>query len=73
MPADATLYLFSDGVFEIDTQTGQRWDLDDLLPTLLEVSVPSLAETQRIYQSVQKIARRGPFDDDFSVLVTNFI
>jgi len=73
VPADATLYLFSDGVFEIDTQSGQRWDLEDLLPTLLEVAVPDLAETQRIYQSVQKVARRGPFDDDFSVLVTNFI
>jgi sigma-B regulation protein RsbU (phosphoserine phosphatase) len=72
VPADATLYLFSDGVFEIDTVAGQRWDLDDLLPTLLEVAVPDLAETQRIYQSVQKVARRGPFEDDFSVLVTNF-
>lgn len=72
VPADATLYLFSDGVFEIDTAGGQRWELEDLLPTLLEVGVPSLAETQRIYQSVQKVARRGPFEDDFSVLVITF-
>ena len=72
VPADATLYLFSDGVFEIDTLAGQRWELEDLLPTLLEVAAPDLAETQRIYQSVQKVARRGPFEDDFSVLVTNF-
>jgi serine phosphatase RsbU (regulator of sigma subunit) len=72
VPADATLYLFSDGVFEIDTITGQRWELEDLLPTLLDAAVPNLAETQRIYQSVQKVARRGPFDDDFSVLVTRF-
>lgn len=69
---DATLYLFSDGVFEINTRSGARWELDDLLPTLLEAGVPQLTETQRIYQSVQKVARRGPFDDDFSVLVTNF-
>ncbi len=72
VPANATLYLFSDGVFEIDTLAGQRWELEDLLPTLLEVAAPDLAETQRIYQSVQKVARRGPFEDDFSVLVTNF-
>lgn len=72
VPVDATLYLFSDGVFEIDTAGGQRWDLENLLPTLLEVAVPNLAETQRIYQSVQKVARRGPFEDDFSVLVTSF-
>ena len=73
VPADATLYLFSDGVFEINTRAGERWDLNDLLPTLLEAGVPELAETQRIYQSVQKVARRGPFDDDFSVLVTRFV
>jgi sigma-B regulation protein RsbU (phosphoserine phosphatase) len=72
VPEDASLYLFSDGVFEIDTAAGQRWELEDLLPMLLEVAVPDLAETQRIYQSVQQVARRGPFDDDFSVLVTNF-
>ena len=72
VPVDATLYLFSDGVFEIDTAGGQRWDLENLLPTLLEVAVPNLPETQRIYQSVQKVARRGPFEDDFSVLVTSF-
>lgn len=72
VPANATLYLFSDGVFEIDTAGGQRWELENLLPTLMEVAVPNLAETQRIYQSVQKVARRGSFEDDFSVLVTNF-
>ena len=73
VPIDATLYLFSDGVFEINTRSGVRWELDDLLPTLLEAGVPELAETQRIYRSVQKVARRGPFDDDFSVLVTRFL
>ena len=72
VPANATLYLFSDGVFEIDTLGGKRWELEDLLPTLQEVRAPDLAETQRIYQSVQKVARRGPFEDDFSVLVTTF-
>ncbi len=73
VPAAATLYLFSDGVFEINTKSGARWELDDLLPTLLEAGVPELAETRRIYQSVQKVARRGPFDDDFSVLVTRLL
>jgi sigma-B regulation protein RsbU (phosphoserine phosphatase) len=73
VPPDATLYLFSDGVFEIDTMSGERWDLNDLLPTLLEVAMPDLGETQRIYQSVQNVARRGPFEDDFSVLVTRFL
>lgn len=73
VPPDATLYLFSDGVFEVETVTGQRWELENLLPTLTEAAVPDLAETQRVYQSVQKVARRGPLDDDFSVLVARFL
>ncbi len=70
---DTTLFLFSDGVFEIDTQSGTRWDLEDLLPTLMERAEPGLAEPQRIYQSVRKVARSGPLDDDFSVLVTKLV
>jgi sigma-B regulation protein RsbU (phosphoserine phosphatase) len=73
VPADATLYLFSDGVFEVETITGQRWELENLLSTLIEAAVPDLAETQRVYQSVQRVARRGQLDDDFSVLVTRFL
>ena len=72
VPAGATLYLFSDGVFEIDTQAGGRWELENFLPTLVEAAVPGLDETQRIQQSVQKVSRRGPYEDDFTVLVTRF-
>lgn len=73
VPPGATLYLFSDGVFEIETITGERWQLENLLPTLIESAVPELGATQRVYQSVQQVAKRGPLDDDFSVLVARFL
>lgn len=73
VPPDATLYLFSDGVFEVETITGERWQLENLLPTLIESAMPELGATQRVYQSVQQVAKRGPLDDDFSVLVTRFL
>ena len=73
VPPDATLYLFSDGVFEINTKSGARWELDDLLPTLLDTGMPGLAETQRIHHAVQNVAGRAPFEDDFSVLVTRLL
>lgn len=73
VPREATLYLFSDGVFEINTRAGARWELDDLLPTLLHAGSPELAETQRIYHSVQDVSGRAPFEDDFSVLVTRLL
>jgi serine phosphatase RsbU (regulator of sigma subunit) len=65
--------LFSDGVFEFDTTTGQRWSLEDFLPSLTETTIHGLGEPQRIYQSVQRVARRGPLEDDFTVLVARFV
>jgi serine phosphatase RsbU (regulator of sigma subunit) len=72
VPSRSALYLFSDGVFEIVTAEGRRWDIDDFLPLLLEPKQTGMAEPQRLYQAVHAIARRGPLEDDHSMLVTTF-
>jgi len=68
----STLYIFSDGVFEITTPEGRRWELDNFVPLLNAPVVPGLRETERLHRGVQRAARRGPFDDDFSLLVVAF-
>ena len=72
VPPRSTLYLFSDGVFEIVTGQGRRWEIDDFLPLLLEPGQSGMAEPQRLYQAVHAIARRGPLEDDHSMLVATF-
>lgn len=69
VPPGSSIYLFSDGAFEIVTATQQQWRLHDFLPLLLEPPVPRLPESARLYGAVTGIARPGPLDDDFSVLV----
>jgi serine phosphatase RsbU (regulator of sigma subunit) len=71
-PPRSRLYLFSDGVFEIVTAAGRRWELDDFLPMLLEPDQAGMAEPQRLYQAVHAVARRGPLEDDHSMLVATF-
>ncbi|MFN3231853.1 MAG: PP2C family protein-serine/threonine phosphatase [Alphaproteobacteria bacterium] len=71
MPAGSTLYLFSDGVFEILTHDGKQWTLDDFLPLLSDPMDPQ-DEPQRLFQAVRNISQPGPFDDDFSLLVVTF-
>jgi serine phosphatase RsbU (regulator of sigma subunit) len=66
------LYLFSDGVFEIVTAEDRRWELDDFLPLLQEPDQAGMAEPQRLYQAVHAVARRGPLEDDYSMLVASF-
>jgi len=70
VPPGASLYLFSDGVFEIVTNEGLEWRLSDFIPHLLQPREP--AESQRLFQAVRKLARPGGLEDDFSLLVLTF-
>ena len=72
VPADAMLYMFSDGAFEIETASGRRQELEDMVPMLIRGELSGLTETQRIYRSVQDAARQSRLEDDFSLLVTTF-
>ena len=72
VPKDSRLYLFSDGVFEIVTQDGTQWGLTDFLPLILLPDSESVGEAERLHRHVRRVARPGPFDDDFTILVTTF-
>jgi serine phosphatase RsbU (regulator of sigma subunit) len=72
VPPGSSLYLFSDGVFEVVTKEQQQWRLHDFVPLLLEVSPDGATESQRLYRAVRSVARPGPLDDDFSVMVVTF-
>ena len=72
VPPSASLYLFSDGVFEFVTIDGIEWGLNDFLPHLLQGPIPGVQESQRLYREVRRLAPPGDLDDDFSLLVLNF-
>jgi serine phosphatase RsbU (regulator of sigma subunit) len=72
VPAGSTVYLFSDGVFEVVTRDEQQWGLSDFLPLLVEPAIPDKPETERLYHAVAQAARPGPLDDDFSLMVVTF-
>jgi sigma-B regulation protein RsbU (phosphoserine phosphatase) len=67
------LYLFSDGVFEIVTREGLTWQIDDFLPLLGRPPAPAAdgvaTEAGQLYRTVRGLARPGPLDDDFSMVV----
>jgi serine phosphatase RsbU (regulator of sigma subunit) len=66
------LYLFSDGVFEIVTREGLTWQIDHFLPLLDRpptAAEGAATEAEQLYRDVRGLARPGPLDDDFSLLV----
>ena len=73
VPAGSTVYLFSDGVFEIDTRNQRRWGLSDFVPLLVQLPLPGMPETERLYRSVRRTAIEGPLEDDCSLLVLTFL
>jgi serine phosphatase RsbU (regulator of sigma subunit) len=72
IPPGSRVYLFSDGVFEISTREGGQWRLADFLPLLLDSSSDDTGEGLRLSNAVRSVARPGPLDDDFSMLVVTF-
>jgi serine phosphatase RsbU (regulator of sigma subunit) len=66
----SSLFLFSDGVFEITDRNGREWSLSEvmsLLPLMADQGGP-----RRLYDRVRMAARPGPLEDDFSALALHF-
>lgn len=73
VPEGHTLFVFSDGAYEIVTRTGERHDLEEFLPLLTAPSVPGQTEPERVYTAIKAIAKAGPLDDDFSLMALTFV
>ena len=73
VPAGSSVYLFSDGVFEVVTADQTRWSLTDFEPLILQPTVPGTSESERLYQEVKRATGPGPLDDDFSLMVLTFV
>jgi serine phosphatase RsbU (regulator of sigma subunit) len=71
VPPDSSLFLFSDGVFEIIDQDGREWDLSQVLSLLPIMAAPG--GPRRLYEKVRAAARPGPLEDDFSALAFRFV
>jgi serine phosphatase RsbU (regulator of sigma subunit) len=71
VPAGSSLYLFSDGVFEIVTKQGVQWGLQDFL-ALVPAAGEGATECRRLYEEVVDIASPGGLDDDFTLLILRF-
>ena len=68
----STLYLFSDGLFEVTDAGGRQGWLDDFLPLLLAPRSGAHSEPERLVGEVKRLTGSKVFDDDLTVLVATF-
>lgn len=69
----STLYVFSDGVYEVLARDGRQLGLNDFLPLLQQPRADAGGEARRIEARVRAQARPGSFDDDFTLLAVTFV
>ena len=72
VPRDARLYLFSDGVYEVERPDGTMWSLEELQDYLSRPPVEPGAEIEALYKALQEMHSGDVLDDDFSLLRLDF-
>jgi serine phosphatase RsbU (regulator of sigma subunit) len=73
IPAGSSLYVFSDGVCEVETKSGEIRTLSDFVPLLAQPPLEGITEPERLYREISEIAATpGELDDDFSLMVLTF-
>jgi len=72
VPANSRLYLFSDGVYEVDRPDGSMWSFEELQDYLSRPPTESGTEIEELYKALQKMHSSDVLDDDFSLLRLDF-
>jgi hypothetical protein len=72
VPRGASVYIFSDGVYEIIDKAGKQWAVEDFVRLILDQSENDESEPNRLYRRIHEQAQPHTLDDDFSLVVMTF-
>jgi phosphoserine phosphatase RsbU/P len=73
MELPATLYVFSDGVYEVEGRDGTMWGLQGLKGYILDRTGEGVSEMETLYRSLQEMHGQKDLEDDFSMLKVEFL
>ena len=69
----STLYIFSDGAYEVHKPDGTIWGLDALINLLTDLQKTNTCNLDFVLRQIQNLASNDDFGDDLSLLKLNFI
>ena len=72
IPANSRLYVFSDGVYEVDSPDGTMWSIEELQDYLGRPVAEAGSEIEALYKTLQEMHGRDVLDDDFSLVRVDF-
>lgn len=70
--ANSSLYVFSDGIYEIEPQNNSHWGLDRLINLLKKYQQTPERDLKRLLQYVRTWHPNFQFEDDLSILQIDF-
>lgn len=66
------LYVYSDGVYELDKEDGSILTVDEFIEVLTGPSDPNVSDVERMLEFATGINGEGPLPDDFSIVRVSF-
>lgn len=72
IPPEAHLYVFSDGVYEVEGPGAEMWSLDKLGTYLREHGLDKAEDIDALYRKMQAYHGQDILEDDFSMLAIHF-
>ena len=69
----SSLYIFSDGIYEIETTNGYFWGLDKFVSVLIKYQQTPHRNLDRLLQFVRNWHPNFQFEDDLSILQIDFL
>lgn len=68
----SSLYIFSDGIYEINQSDGDTWTLDGFVSLLTDLNQTNAVSLESVLSAVRAIGTKETFDDDLSLLQVRF-
>ena len=69
---DSSLYIFSDGIYEIDQPDGKIWGIDEFIKLLQNYHQSAYKELDFLVKNIKNISNKDNFADDISVMKISF-
>lgn len=72
LDSPSSLYLFSDGIYEIERPDGRVWGLENFIQSLRSYHCNSAKSLDNFIKEIQGLQFDGNFNDDLSIMQVNF-
>ena len=67
-----TLYIFSDGVYEVEKSDGSMWRFQEFADLMNKVKTDGQSILDRLYNYARKLGNSDKFEDDFTIIEVSF-